>query len=109
MLKVVLPLIGDSSVMQILRQHRDKSAKVAQKHLCGRRSLHCYSDLFTTLGTDHSMMDNDVIHFFVYYFYIPPAYNCTNLNPLLTPTWVKPEILGLTEQVESTNCYCTIN
>jgi hypothetical protein len=40
---------------------------------------------------------------------VSPAYNSTTLNPLLISTWVKPEMLGLTEQVESTNFNCTTN
>jgi acyl-[acyl carrier protein]--UDP-N-acetylglucosamine O-acyltransferase len=40
------------------------------------------------LGTDHDMLENDVIPFSMFHFQISPAYtcNCITLNRLLTST-----------------------
>jgi hypothetical protein len=46
MLAVVLPLIDDFIVTQILRQLRDKTAKAARRHLCGRQSPLVWFDYF---------------------------------------------------------------
>jgi hypothetical protein len=72
---LILPLVGDSIVTQSLCQLRDESAKVARRRLCGRRSP--LIQLFTMLRTDHGVLDNDVIRYFVFNFQISPACNFT--------------------------------
>jgi hypothetical protein len=61
----------------LLCQLRNIIAKVARRHLWGRRLplfhfVHCF-------GTDHDLLDNNVICFFVFYFQTSLAYNYTLL------------------------------
>jgi hypothetical protein len=38
--------------------------------------------MFTTLGAEHALLDNDVICFFVFNFQISPAYNYTTFTDI---------------------------